>query len=80
MILTEALRLKCSGRLRFEFPSAADAERAFVAIGKGGPEGKRCRVSAAISGNALEVEAEALDSVALRAVINTYLRNMKVIE
>ena len=72
--------MKCSARLRFEFPSALEAENALVALGKGGPESNRCRVSASASGKVVEVGAEALDSVALRAVVNTYLRNMKVIE
>ncbi len=72
--------MKCSARLRFEFPSAVLAENALVALGKGGPESGRCKVTANASGNSVEVFAEALDSVALRAVVNTYLRNMKVIE
>jgi tRNA threonylcarbamoyladenosine modification (KEOPS) complex Pcc1 subunit len=72
--------MKCSARLRFEFPSAVEAENAKISMGKGGPESGRCKVSVSSSGNTVEVFAEALDSVALRAVVNTYLRNMKVIE
>ena len=72
--------MKCGARLRFEFPSPLEAENALTALGKGGPESGRCNVSVSSSGNAVEVLAEALDSVALRAVVNTYLRNMKVIE
>jgi tRNA threonylcarbamoyladenosine modification (KEOPS) complex Pcc1 subunit len=72
--------MKCSARLRFEFPSPLEAENALTALGHGGPQSNRCKVSATVSGNILEVGAEALDSVALRAVVNTYLRNMKVIE
>jgi tRNA threonylcarbamoyladenosine modification (KEOPS) complex Pcc1 subunit len=72
--------VKCSARLRFEFPSALEAENARISLGKGGPQSNRARVSATASGNVVEVFAEALDSVALRAVVNTYLRNMKIIE
>jgi len=72
--------LKCSARLRFGFPSSREAENALIALGHGGPQSGRARVSATASGNMVEVGAEALDSVALRAVVNTYLRNMKVIE
>lgn len=72
--------MKCGARLRFEFPSAIEAENAKVAFGKGGPESSRCKVSVSSNGNIVEVSADALDSVALRAVVNTYLRNMKVIE
>jgi tRNA threonylcarbamoyladenosine modification (KEOPS) complex Pcc1 subunit len=72
--------LKCSARLRFEFPSSRESENALIALGKGGPESNRCKVSATASGKIVEVFAEALDSVALRAVVNTHLRNIKVIE
>ena len=72
--------MKCSCSLRFSFPSALEAQEALDSIGAGGPKRERFSVGLAVKGRALVVEISATDSVALRAAVNSCLRNIKIIE
>jgi tRNA threonylcarbamoyladenosine modification (KEOPS) complex Pcc1 subunit len=71
--------MECSARLEFRFPSAQKAKDAVGALGKQGKEG-RCSAEATSSGESVRVELRALDSVALRAHMNSIMRQIKVIE
>jgi tRNA threonylcarbamoyladenosine modification (KEOPS) complex Pcc1 subunit len=71
--------MECSAKLEFAFPSEGEAKDAMRVLGgEGGNE--RCSAEVSVRGNMLEVELVARDSVALRALLNSYVRQVKVIE
>jgi tRNA threonylcarbamoyladenosine modification (KEOPS) complex Pcc1 subunit len=71
--------MECSGSLEFVFPSSKEAENALSALGHE-DSAKRARALVCVRGKTLCVEINAEDSVALRAHMNSYLRQLKVIE
>lgn len=71
--------MECSGSLEFAFPSAKEAGEALRALGKGSG-GERCGGEVSVEGRKLRIGIRARDSVALRAHLNSYLRQIKVIE
>lgn len=72
--------MECSGTLLFSFSSAAEAKKAEIALGKGGPETGRSCVRISTKGKELVAEVSAKDSIALRAVVNSLLRHIGMIE
>ncbi len=71
--------MECSGSLEFVFPSQKEAENALSALGHE-EFAKRARAQVSVRGKTLRVEIRAEDAVALRAHLNSCLRQIKVIE
>lgn len=71
--------MECSGSLEFVFPSAKDAGNALSALGHEDST-NRSRAEVFARGKTLRIEIRAEDTVALRAHINSFLRQLKVIE
>jgi len=71
--------MECSGNMEFAFPSAKEAGDALRVLGKESGT-KRSGAEVSVNGKNLRIKICAKDSVALRALFNSYLRQIKVIE
>jgi tRNA threonylcarbamoyladenosine modification (KEOPS) complex Pcc1 subunit len=71
--------MECSGSLEFVFPSAKEADNALLALGQE-DSANRARAQVSVRGQSLCIKIHAEDQVALRAHVNSYLRQLKVIE
>ena len=71
--------MECSGTFRFSFSSAKEAREAKIALGNEGPKNKRSLSNVMVKGKELVVEISAIDPVALRAAMNSCLRNITII-
>ncbi len=71
--------MECSANIEFTFPSAKEAADAAVVLGRESGT-KRSGAEVFAHGKSLSIKICAGDPVAFRALINSYLRQLKVIE
>ncbi|MEM4360181.1 MAG: KEOPS complex subunit Pcc1 [Candidatus Bilamarchaeaceae archaeon] len=72
--------MRVKGRFDVEFDSEKDAASAETALSHEGKGSGRGRVSILRKRKTLEVSIDASDTVAFRAMINTIMRDLQVVE